>query len=214
MKDGVARFEFQAGPYTARARIIPIDPGATMRLAHPRIPPLSDDDATPEQRALLDKARSRGRRVLNVQRTIARYPKLAQARAAFTQHVMGGSALPPREREILILRTGWLCQSAYEFGQHTRFGKRAGLSDDEIRRITAGPDAPDWDPFDATLLRAADELHTDAFIGDDTWAALADRYGQDQLMDVVFTVGQYHLVSMALNSFGVQLEEDVAGFPR
>ena len=185
-----------------------------MRLAHPRIPPLSEDDATPEQRALLDEARSRGGRVLNVQRTIARYPKLAQARAAFSQHVMGGSALPPREREILILRTGWLCQSAYEFGQHTRFGKRAGLSDDEIHRITTGPDAPDWDPFDATLLRAADELHADAFIGDDTWAALAERYGENQLMDVVFTVGQYHLVSMALNSFGVQLEEDVTGFPR
>ena len=112
--------KLQAGPYTARACIIPIDPGATMRLAHPRIPPLSEDDATPEQRALLDEARSRGGRVLNVQRTIARYPKLAQARAAFSQHVMGGSALPPREREILILRTGWLCQSAYEFGQHTR----------------------------------------------------------------------------------------------
>ena len=45
-------------------------------------------------------------------------------------------------------------------------------------------------------------------------AALADRYGQDQLMDVVFTVGQYHLVSMALKTFRVPLDDGVEGFPR
>ena len=185
-----------------------------MRLSEPRIPPLSDEDANDEQREILDVARQRGRdRVLNVQRTIARYPALARARAPFTAHIMGGSALPERERELLILRVGWLCQSEYEFGQHTRFGKSLGLSDEEIKRVTLGPDADGWDTFDATLLRAADELHGDAFISDATWAALAERYSQDQLMDVVFTVGQYNLVSMALNTFGVQFEEGVTGFP-
>ena len=74
-------------------------------------------------------------------------------------------------------------------------------------------DAPDWEPFDATLLRAADELHADAFVSAATWAALSEHYSQEQLMDVVFTVGQYHLVSMALNSFGVQLEDGTPGFP-
>lgn len=83
-----------------------------------------------------------------------------------------------------------------------------GLSDAEIRRIAAGPDAEGWDPFDAALLSAADELHDDAFISDDTWAALAERYSTQQLMDAVFTVGQYHIVSMALNSFGVQFEPE------
>ena len=64
------------------------------------------------------------------------------------------------------------------------------------------------------LLRAADELHRDSRIGDATWSALSAHYETQQLMDLVFTVGQYTLVSMVLNSFGVQLDEGITGFPR
>ncbi len=174
-----------------------------MRLSKPRIEPVSDEEATEEQREILAAA---GRSPLNVQRTIAQYPELARSRQAFTNHVMRQTSLPAREREILILRTGWNCQSEYEFGQHSRFGRSVGLTDDEIRRITLGADADGWDEFDATLIRAADELHNDAFITDQTWNALAERYSTKQLIDVVFAVGQYHIVSMALNSFGVQFE--------
>ena len=109
---------------------------------------------------------------------------------------------------------GGFARSEYEFGQHTLFGKSAGLTDEEIKRITEGPKVPAWDPFDATLLQAVDELHADAFITDATWNALAKRYNKQQLMDVVATVGHYNLVSMFLNSFGVQLDEGVPGFPK
>ena len=77
-----------------------------------------------------------------------------------------------------------------------------------------GPKAAGWDAFDATLLRATDELYSDAIITDATWNALAKRYNQQQLVDVVATVGQYSLISMLLNSLGVQLEEGVPGFPQ
>lgn len=174
-----------------------------MRLSRPRIEPVSDENASDEQREILAAS---GPSPLNVQRTIVQYPELARARQAFTNHIMRETSLPAREREILILRTGWNCQSEYEFAQHSRFGRSVGLTDDEIRRITLGPDADGWDEFDATLIRAADELHHDAFISDDTWERLAQRYSTRQLMDAVFAVGQYHIVSMALNTFGVQFE--------
>jgi hypothetical protein len=112
------------------------------------------------------------------------------------------------------LRTGWRCRAEYEWGQHVIIGKAVGLTDDEILRLTDGPDASGWDPFDAALVRAADELHDDQFISDETWKALAERYSTEQLMDVVFAVGQYTLVSMALNACGVQLDPGVPGFPR
>jgi hypothetical protein len=92
-------------------------------------------------------------------------------------------------------------------------GKRAGLKDEEIKRITEGADAPGWDPFEATLIRAVDELFSNAFISDVTWNALAKRYNKHQLMDVVFTIGQYNLVSWALNTFGVQREKGLPSFP-
>jgi alkylhydroperoxidase family enzyme len=127
---------------------------------------------------------------------------------------LGESTLSSRDRELLILRTGWLCRAEYEWSQHAIIGKQVGLTDQEILRITKGPNARGWGSFDAALLQAVDELHKDAFISNSTWATLAERYTEEQIMDIVFTVGDYTLVSMALNSFGVQLEKDVSGFPK
>jgi 4-carboxymuconolactone decarboxylase len=185
-----------------------------MRLAKPRIEPVPESEWTDEVRETVAPARDKvGRgRVPNILATIARHPKLLKRWNVFGSHVLFKSTLPARDREILILRIGWLCRSGYEWGQHVIIGRRAGLTDRDIERVREGPDAPGWDPFEAALVRATDELHRDAFVSDETWALLASRYDTRQLMDVVFTVGQYNLVSMALNSFGVQLDEGVEGF--
>jgi alkylhydroperoxidase family enzyme len=183
-----------------------------VRLKEPRIKPLAESEWTEEQRKILTPLKRDGR-TLNIYGTIARHPKMMQRWLPFISYVLRDSTLPPRDREILILRIGWLCRSEYEFGQHTLMGKSAGLSSEEISRIPEGPNAPGWNPFEATLLRAADELHSDAFITEATWNALAERYDEKQLMDLIMTVGQYNMVSMVLNTLGVQLDEDVPGFP-
>jgi hypothetical protein len=77
-----------------------------------------------------------------------------------------------------------------------------------------GPAAEGGSAFEAVLLQAVDELYENAFISDLTWNALAKQYSEKQLMDLVFTVGEYDLLSMALNSFGVQLDKDATGFPK
>jgi 4-carboxymuconolactone decarboxylase len=184
-----------------------------MRLPEPRIAPLVESEMDDDVRAIVGPT-AQGGRTLNIFRTLGRHPKLLKRWLVFGNHVLAKSTLPARERELLILRTGWLCRAEYEWGQHVLIGKLTGLTDAEIRRTTEGPDAPGWDPFDATLLRAADELLGDAFISDATWKALGERYDTTQLIDVVFTVGQYNLVSMALNTLGVQLDEGIDGFPK
>ena len=151
-------------------------------------------------------------RVLNIFATLARHPKLMKRWLVFGAHVLAKSTLPTRDRELLILRTGWRCRSPYEWGQHVVIGKRVGLTDDEIDRVKEGPDALGWSEFDAMLLRAVDELRAQSFISDAVWAALAATYDTRQLLDLIFTVGQYNLVSMALNTLGVRLDEGVAGF--
>jgi alkylhydroperoxidase family enzyme len=146
---------------------------------------------------------------------MAQYVELFRNWMPFGAHVLSNSSLPTREKEILILRIGYLCRARYEWAQHTRIGRRAGLTDTEIERIMDGADAPGWSEHDAALIRSVDELYVDAFISDKTWAMLGKTYNRSQLMDVVFTVGQYNLVSMALNTFGVQLDlglDDHAAF--
>lgn len=183
-----------------------------MKLSQPRILPLAESEWTDEQRKVLGPVKA-SQPFYNVLGTLSRHWDAAQKFTVWAYHVMGEtSRIAPREREILILRVGWLCQAEYEWGQHVIFGREAGLTDAEIARIKAGPDAPGWTPFEAALLRATDELHHDSCIGDATWKTLAERYDDLQMMDVVFAVGQYHLVSMALNSFGVQLDAGVKGF--
>jgi len=184
-----------------------------LRLTQPRIQPVTDDSTLDSEARELLQTTNLGPAV-NIFGTLVHHPKLFKRWLVFANHVLFKSTLPARDRELLILRTGWRCVAEYEWGQHVLIGKAAGLSDEEIARITDGPEAAGWDPFDAVLLRAADELHDDYFLDDSTWAALSERYSTQQIMDVVFAVGQYTLVSMALNSFGVQLDPGVPGFPR
>ncbi len=185
-----------------------------VRLKEPRIKPLPESEANAEAMKLLNSRRRPDGTVMNLYTTLVNHPKMGERWLTFASYILRESTLPARDREILILRIGWLCRSEYEFGQHTIVGKNAGLTPEEIKRITSGPNAPGWDPFDATLIRAVDELHSDAFITDATWNALGKRYNQQQLMDVVMTVGNYNLVSMLLNTFGVQLDPGVPSFPK
>jgi 4-carboxymuconolactone decarboxylase len=180
-----------------------------VRLEKPRVTPLSDDQIDPETRERLGKGP-----ILNIFRTLAHHPGLMKRWLVFGTHVLGKSTLSARERELVILRIGWLCRAGYEWGQHVEIGKASGLSEEEIARIPKGEGAAGWSASDRALLRATDELHSDAFISDATWAELARALDTQQLMDLVFTVGQYNMVSMALNSFGVQPEPGLAALPR
>jgi len=199
------------------------------RLSEPRIPPLDKVKTHKLVNELLDKSEWDGlvQKViedtkevktfissLNVWATLLRYKDLSFSLYVDNGHIMSRSSLPDRDREILILRIAWLCYAEYEWGQHVRFGKFVGLIDEEINRILEGPDAEGWDSFNSALIRSVDELYKDTFISDATWKSLTERYDTNQLMDLVFTVGQYQSLAMALNTFGVQLEEGIEGFPK
>jgi alkylhydroperoxidase family enzyme len=146
---------------------------------------------------------------LNVLGTLARHPALTRAYHTFNGHVLFASTLSVRQRELLVLRVASLRGSAYEWAQHVFLAHDAGIDDDEIARVVEGPDEPGWAPLDAAMVRAVDELLADAMIADDTWKALAAELDEQQLMDLVFTVGAYDLLAMALRSFGVELDADL-----
>jgi alkylhydroperoxidase family enzyme len=184
-----------------------------MRLTAPRIAPLQDDELTEDQRAALAPMNTGKLGPLNIFRTLARAPKALTRFNEWGGYVLSRrNSLPPREREIVILRVGFLCKSGYEFTQHTRIALGEGLTAQDIANIKAGPGAG-WSEADAALIRAADDLVGDHFVSDATWAQLRAHFDEKQCMDVVFTAGQYTQVSMFLNSFGVQVEPGQAVDP-
>lgn len=176
-----------------------------MRLETARIKALPDSELDADQQEALKSFRPGP--VLNIFRTLANAPKALVRFNQWGSYILSRrNGLAPREREIVILRTGYLCKSGYEWTQHVRIGKREGLTDEEIARLKLEA-SPAWNAADAALIKAANELHSDHFIGDTTWQQLRACFNEKQCMDVVFTVGQYTQVCMILNTFGVQLDE-------
>lgn len=178
----------------------------------PRIPPRPADDWDDETRDIVESTSGLlGQDPLNIFRTLAHHPKLLKRWLVFGNSLLGKGIIDARLRELAILRTGWNCRSEYEFGQHVLIGRMVGVDDDQIRRVVEGPDAG-WEGLDRAVLRAADELHAEQRVGDETWAELAAELDEAQLIELVMVVGQYHLVAMTLNSAGVELDEGVPSF--
>ncbi len=176
-----------------------------MTKASPRIPPLPVAERDEVADDLLSKVGLPGANAMNIFTTLVRHPRLFRRWLPFAGVLLAGS-LPAHDRELLILRTAHRCGAAYEWAHHLRLGREAGLDDTEIERVRLGPEASGWSPFDATLLRAVDEMHMGQCIEEATWAALAERYDQRQLIEVPMLVGHYHLLAFTLNSLGVQVE--------
>ena len=148
-------------------------------------------------------------KALNALGTFARHPDLARAYNTFNGHVLFGSHISPRQRELLVLRVAVLRECDYERRQHEVLAADAGLSSDEVGRIAIGPTASEWSELDAALLRSVDELIATGVIGDATWSTLAAHLDTEQLIDVVFTIGAYEILAFAFRSFGVELDDDL-----
>jgi len=147
--------------------------------------------------------------VPNVIGTLAHHPPLAAAFLAYNTMLLRAPILEPRVRELMILRVSWRTGAPYEWLQHVRIARRLGVTDAEIEAVGAGPSSPVWGALDAELLAATDQLIDRYRIDDATWASLAERLDERQLVEAVFVVGTYTCLAMAFNSFGLELDADL-----
>jgi 4-carboxymuconolactone decarboxylase len=170
-----------------------------------------DNEPSEEATEILKTAISRDGTPLNIFRTLSHHPKMLKRFNLMGGFILNKGLLPPREREIVILRVGWRAQAVYEFGQHTEIGLRCGLSSAEIGGLAGAEHT--WSEGDRLLIALADELCDDDCVTDSTYAALAERWSDAEMMELVITAGFYRLVSGFLNTFGVQLDEGVPGWP-
>jgi len=150
---------------------------------------------------------------VNVTATMAHHRALSKAFGPFAQAVLFGGDLPRRQVEIAVLRMGWNCQSVYEFGQHTLFGRDAGLSDREIYLTTRPIDEGSWTAAEQTILQLIDDLYTDDCVSDATWARAVEHFAEPDILHLLFAGGCYRTVSGVLNSCGVELDDGVPGWP-
>lgn len=181
----------------------------------PRIAPQPEADWSEELRPILAADRDDAPRLgeMNIFTTLVRHPSLFKNWMRFAGYILVAGKLPFADRELLILRTGYNCDAPYEWGQHVRIALAGGIDREVIDRVPDGPDAAGWSDYERTLLRAADELHSDNRISEATWNALAEHLDEQQLIEVPMLVGQYHLVAFTLNSLGIQPEPGLEPLP-
>jgi 4-carboxymuconolactone decarboxylase len=177
----------------------------------PRIPPMSPDEFTEEMhestRALRRAAGLPPEAPIpEYVATALRHPTLYRAHTALAILLMSQGALSVRDRELAVLRTGWLCEAPFEWGEHVAMGKRvAGLTDEEIERVTIGSSASGWSDHDRAILRAVEELRDDAMISQPTWDVLARSLDHQQLIELPILIAQYMGVAFVQNSLRVRM---------
>lgn len=165
-----------------------------------RIAPVAPENFTAEQAELVGDWKH-----LVFSRVIVNHPGMYRTFLPHIEATIAHTSLPPRERQILVLRTLATCNDVYEMAHHITISRNAGISEDDIAAFQRG-EGGSLSDFDRTLVAAADELKRDQFISDTTWAALATRYSAQQLMEVVFVCGLYQTMAMLTKTFGMQLE--------
>jgi AhpD family alkylhydroperoxidase len=183
----------------------------------PRIRPLPEEEWSPEAREALSvlpvAMRPPPGQQINSLSVFALHPDLARADLGMSLYLRFSSTIDARASELLILRTAWLNGADYELLRHARKARREGWSDEEIARVAEGSTAPGWEPGEALLLRVAEEIHREACVSEPTWAALAERYSDQQLLDILYTVGTYVMHAIVFNSIGLEPEGDLPPFP-
>ncbi len=138
-------------------------------------------------------------------RTMLRHPDLFARQTDIGIQLLGQGALSARDRELAVLRIGWLCQAPYEWGEHVHVAKTLGISSEEIERITHGSNAPGWNEREQAILRATEDLYENAMIADATWTILAKYFDDKQLIELPILIGQYQTVAYYQNSLRLRL---------
>jgi AhpD family alkylhydroperoxidase len=157
-------------------------------------------------RSLTGDNRRQGNNILGA---LAHHPSLAKAFFTLNAHLLRATTLPPRQRELVMMRVAALRQCSYEWAQHVFLARDAGLTDLEIAWIAWGPDAPVWDELDANVLRAVGDLDRDGVIADETWAVLVEHLDTQQILDIIFTTGAYATIAWMVQSMGIDLDDDL-----
>lgn len=179
-----------------------------MRLKEARIKPVTDEELTDEQTEILETVSEAARDVI-IFRTSLRAPTAMKAILPWSNYLGSKKtcSLPWRQRELIVLRSSFMCTSGYEWSHHTYLGERAGLEKIEIAALRNAVEEHVWDDEDQALIDMCDELATINHVRDDTWNKVAKFYDQKQLMDAVYTSSYYQMVSKYTNAFGMQIDK-------
>ena len=154
-------------------------------------------------RELLPLIAQPGREPARTMAVLARQPELLSPFLGWAAALALNGVLAHRDHEILALRVASNCGSEFEWVEHVEYARAAGLADDEIALVAQPIDEGTWSDAEQALLSVADELHDACDVTETTWTRLVDHYDQSAIVEILFVVGQYTMLSMVANAAGI-----------
>lgn len=184
----------------------------------PKIEAYRDDELTQEARDLVLEVRAAAGagpmgEVPEYMRLLVKHPEYFKCSMESGAVIFRGR-ISARDREIAVLRNGWLCGAPFEWGEHVHIAKRYGLTDEEVERTTVGSTAPGWTEHEAAILRGVEELLSDFAVSDETYATLAKTWDEAQLIEFPAMVGAYITTALIQNTLRARLADDNPGLTR
>lgn len=181
----------------------------------PRILAIPDEGIGAAERAIVDEVRAAAgagpaTEIPDYMRTMLKNPGVFRAQMDMGTAIFLGT-LPKRERELAVLRVGWLCGAPYEWGEHVDIAKRYGVTGEEVERTTVGSAAPGWSEHDRAILKGVEELFDNKAVSQETWDTLAKTWNEAQMLEFPVMVGMYVTTAFVQNSVRTRLAEDNPG---
>jgi 4-carboxymuconolactone decarboxylase len=170
-----------------------------------RIPVPTSAELRDDVAELLPLIAPPGRAPAATMAVLGRQPDLLGPFLGWAAALALNGVLSKRHHELLALRAAWNCRSGFEWIEHVEYARATDLTDDEIAAVARPVNDDDgWSPLERSLLRAADELHARTDISDPTWNVLAESLEPPALVELLFVVGQYTMLSMVANTAGIE----------
>ena len=176
----------------------------------PRVEPLRDDQMSEEQLDMVKHYRRDGQ-LPNIFRVALRNTRLFKAYKPFGLYTMALSSVPPKLRELAILRVAYLSKSDYEWGQHLQISREIGITNAEIARVKEGAAAPGWEKLESATISMVDQIKYSSDVDDAIYSTLIQGIGENALVELINTIGNYAMIATLLNILGVPLDSGVEG---
>jgi len=174
-----------------------------------RVHLVEKEQAPPEVREIFQKIEDNGAKILNLYKTVANSPKVLLNFIRLGNSIIRQTELPPRLREIAILRVAKLTGSEYEWTQHAPLALEVGVSQKQLDSILDWKNSSVFNDEEHAVLQYTDEVTRKVKVTDQSFNALKNFFSEQAIVELTLTIGFYGMVARLLVPLQVEIDKGI-----
>src|SRR5258708_5480278 len=158
----------------------------------------------PSENEFLSQLEQKSGRENRFFRTMANRPEVLKTFVPFYAAVVGKGSVDRRIKELVYLTVSYANECAYCTAAHLASGKKAGISEEEIRALQTQQDHG-FAPAERAAILYAREL-TQTADGGDTPEALYEYYNDEQIVEITLVAAMANFTNRFNNGLDIEPE--------